>query len=271
MVKKLIKHEFIYYIRTLAIFLPLVLLIGVMARVIQFFDSDTFVYSIVSGSSLLMLYVASMACILLTTVLSVVRFYRNMYTSEGYLSFTLPVTNSQHLFVKLFASVIFFGLSIITVVISAAIAFSGEALQEAVKAFKYMMDTAILNHIEPIHKAFFGVEVFILFLLSAISTPLLYYTCITIGQTARKNRILSAVGVYFLFYIATQIISTVITVVVMIAGEMGILDGVFEFADYHTYAFMHILFISSIIISAAFATLMFIVNVRIMSKKLNLE
>ena len=38
MVKKLLKHEFIYYFRTFSLFLPIVLIIGVMARVFRALD-----------------------------------------------------------------------------------------------------------------------------------------------------------------------------------------------------------------------------------------
>ena len=41
MVKKLIKHEFIYYLRTLAIFLPVMLAMGLSTLIVQLFKNDT--------------------------------------------------------------------------------------------------------------------------------------------------------------------------------------------------------------------------------------
>ena len=271
MVKKLIKHEFIYYARTLSIFLPLVLVIGVMARVIQFFESESFIYAFVSGSSLFMLYVAVMACMILTTVLSIVRVYKNMYTSEGYLSFTLPVTNAQHIFVKVLVSVVCSFVSLLTVIVSAMIAFSGVTMKEILNVFKYLIVHELFEKIDSIHLVFFIIEFAIMVLISAISAPLMYYTCITIGQTARKNRILSAVGVYFIYYMATQVISTVFTVVWMIAVEMGALDGLLKFAEAHPYTVAHTAFIVSIVVNAAIATALYFVTLRIMNRKLNLE
>jgi len=41
-------------------------------------------------------------------------------------------------------------------------------------------------------------------LLSVISSYLLYYCFIAIGQTAKKNRILLSVGCYFIYSAATH-------------------------------------------------------------------
>ena len=96
MVKKLLKHEFIYYFRTFALFLPIVLVIAAMTRVFRLFEnSDSVIASIAVGSSALMLFVACWALLVLSVIVAVVRFYKNMYSAEGYLTFTLPVKHSE--------------------------------------------------------------------------------------------------------------------------------------------------------------------------------
>ena len=70
-----------------------------------------------------------------------------------------------------------------------------------------------------------------------------YYTCISIGQTFRKNRILAAVGVYFVFYILAQVVSTVATITFTILGELGVLDTMIEnlgkLVEAHPLACLH--------------------------------
>ena len=43
----------------------------------------------------------------LSVVVVVVRFYQNLISDEGYLSFTLPVTAAQHIAAKLAAGILF--------------------------------------------------------------------------------------------------------------------------------------------------------------------
>ena len=97
MVKKLLKQEYKYYIRTLIFILPAVLLLGISVRILQFFETDHYVYWLLFGGAFLIFTVGSCAALIATEVLAVVRFYKNMYSSEGYLTFTLPVSTHQHL------------------------------------------------------------------------------------------------------------------------------------------------------------------------------
>ena len=106
MVKKLLKQEYKYYIRTFIFILPAILLLGLSVRVIQFFEVNHFLYYLAFGGLLVMFFGGSAAVIIAAEVLAIVRFYKNMYSTEGYLTFTLPVTNHQHLISKLIAHVI---------------------------------------------------------------------------------------------------------------------------------------------------------------------
>jgi len=107
MVKKLLKHEFIYYIRTFILFIPIVLVLAAMTRVFWFFnDYDNIADDIAFTSSVALLIVVCAALLILSTVICIVRFYKNMFTSEGYLTFTLPITNAEHIFVKLFVGMV---------------------------------------------------------------------------------------------------------------------------------------------------------------------
>ena len=106
MVKKLFKHEFVYYLRSLLIYLPVVLVIGGLSRLMVCFESESGIYSLLLGSTLLMLYFGTLACVIITFILSIVRFYKNMFSAEGYLTLTLPVSKTTHLFVKLTTAVL---------------------------------------------------------------------------------------------------------------------------------------------------------------------
>ena len=270
MVKKLIKHEFIYYLRTVGIFLPIILAIGAMTRVFRFFDNGNIINTIALASSVTLLVIACMALLMISTVFGIVRFYKNMYSSEGYLTFTLPVTNTEHLLVKLLMAMVCQAVCVLTVIAAASIALSGKLFGDVLKFIVNLIDKALVV-CGTANLIGFIVEMILLLVLGAVSNMLLYYACITIGQTAKKNRIFAAVGVYFIYYIATQIISTVFTMIFTVLGMTGALDGAMVWIEKSPIAAVHIALCVVIVISAAITAVFWLVTQNIMSKKLNLE
>lgn len=271
MVKKLFKHEFIYYFRTFALFLPIVLVIGVMARVFRLFENfDSALVDIAIISSAFMLVVSCFALLMLSVVVAVERFYKNMYSAEGYLTFTLPVNNAQHIFVKLLTAICCQAICLLTVILAVMIAISGEPLKE----FLLMLTAGISEFYEDVGAVSFIAFIFdiiVIALLSVAGNMLLYYACITVGQTAKKNRILMAVGAYFIYYVATQVISTVIVMIFTVLGMSGAFDGLIMWLDDHMILTMHLTMGVSIVIYAAMAVAFWFVTQSIMTKKLNLE
>ncbi len=270
MVKKLLKHEFIYYFRTFGVLLPIVLAVGAVTRVFMLLDNGSIISSLAFASSALMLAVACVALVTLSYVVSVVRFYKNMYSAEGYLTFTLPVTNAQHIFVKLLASFVCEVICIATVVAAVAIALSGEPLAvlirglgNALSDFFYLYGTA--NSIA------FIVETVVLLVISAVSGTLLYYACITVGQMAKKNRILMAFGAYFVYYVATQMLSTAFVIIILILETSGALDAIGAWLSANSVVAIHIYLCGAAVISTAIGAAYWFVTHRIMTKKLNLE
>ncbi len=269
MVKKLIKYEFIYYIRQLAIFLPIMLVIGIVTRIVGLIDNDSTLTDMAVASSYLMLFMGAFALCLYPTLQGINRFHKNMYSAEGYLTFTLPVTNAQHIFVKLLASVTASLACFFTVALSVLI-----AVPSAVSRFFNELGEllgAIADSAGAVNLSFYIVELLILAILSLASAPLLYYTCITIGQTAKKNRTLMAFGVYFIFYIISQVLGTAALMIITLLGESGALRGIVIFIENNAAAFFHILFWVLILISFAWAALCYFLNLYFMNRKLNLE
>lgn len=267
MVKKLIKHEFIYYIRTLAIFLPILLVFGIMTRILQIFENPSSHYLIVFVSSMIMLYISSFVCLFFTFILSIVRFYKNLYTSEGYLTYTLPISNSQHIFVKLIVSVSCYVISIFTVIITWVIAGSG--FEDIWNSLGSLISGLYTNY-NGFHITLYIIEIIICLLVALIYSHLLFYTCITIGQTAKKNRILVAVGAYFAYYMITQILGTIFLIFITLFN-FDIFIYISDFILSYPYASLHILFLGIILIYGGLGTLFYYITLKIMNKKLNLE
>jgi hypothetical protein len=251
-------------------FLPIVLAIGAVTRIFRLFYSENVISQIAIGSSSLMLVLACAALMFLSTVISVVRFYKNMYSAEGYLTFTLPVTNEQHIFVKLTTALACHAICTITVIIAACIALSGQLLVDVFDVILKLLKSAgaIFGTFNTV---IFAIELALMLILSVAQTLLLYYTCITVGQTAKKNRIIMAVAAYFVYYAATQAIATVFMIIFTVLGISGVFDGIEIWLESNIILATHIYFAFALLISAALAAVFWFVTKKIMTKKLNLE
>lgn len=274
MVKKLFKHEFKAWFRVLGIIMGIVLAMAIMCHVIQLVDSDDISYNILAASSIGMSVIAMVVCMAAPTVFGVTRFYQNLFTGEGYLSFTLPVSTADHLHVKLVTAVAFSLLSTLVAAVTSMLIFSGNIFDEFWDLFIYVWEEEVIFDIPaelPGHVIFYLIEMLLLMFSGVIGTYLLYYACICIGQTFRKNRILGAVGVYFAYGMLTQMLGTIFSIGLVLLEDTALMDSYYSFLENHTYAASHISLCSSIVWNLIQAAVFYVICRKIMSSKLNLE
>ncbi len=269
MVKKLFKYEIISYLRTLLPVNIILFAIAVMTRVILFFENDGVAYGIIFGSSVFAFVVGIIACIFMTFVVSIVRFHKNLFTSEGYLSFTLPVTSAQHIWVKLGTALIFQIFAAITVILSLIVLASGEPLVEIFKAIGFLLKLCWKEFGG--HIVLYIIEFILLLIISVSYEYLLWYACISLGQRSRKNRVFMAIVWYFVYYMITQAVSTVFVIIMAVLDATGKIDPIMNWIFEHLLASLHIGFIGGSVIMAAIAAVFFLVSKNTMKNKLNLE
>lgn len=269
MVRKLFKHEFAALGRVLLPTCAVLPAIAACVRLLLFFETDTLLFNILFTSTVTALVVACVVVMVLTSAMVVVRFYRNLFTSEGYLSFTLPVTPTQHLWVKLLSALLFELIALVAVLLAAVIATEGELLVEIFRAAAYYVEL-ILHGAIGAH--FWGYLAEVLVLLPVLWTVqlLTLYACMTVGQLAKKNRILLAVGVYFAYTSIMQTLSSTVTFILPILGE-EFWEPIASFIGAHPHASAHMALIGAIVFSAAFGVLLFFICRHILNRRLNLE
>ncbi len=266
MVKKLLKHEIVYYIRTLLLFWPWVLLTGIMARLVNHFYDDSTVMRIALASSTILLVLSVFALMLYSFFAGVVRFYKNLYSSEGYLTFSLPVTNLQHIFVKLLSSVAVLLVSGLVVLVTLSIAYSWEP-------FRVIWHTLeeLFRLFPPVHLIFYLLEITGLLLVGMISVPLLFYACISVGQLAKKNRILLAIGAYYIHDVILRILGTVLVILLSVLAQAEFVQTLLRWFLENLDLGIHLLLLGSLLIVSGFAAVYFFITYYIMNRKLNLE
>ena len=269
MVKKLFKHEWLAYMRILPIVWGILLGVAVLGRLVQVFEYDSVPYHIINGSSIFMYVVAVLGSLVFPLIFGVLRFYKNLFSGEGYLSFTLPVTPFQHVWVKLITAVLVSVCSVLVALASLVVITAGDVLVEIIKAAEYLIKIWLQTEYT-LHIVLYAVEFLLLLLVSCFWQFLLFYTCIAIGQTFKKNRVLGAVGVYAIYYAICQVISTILTAVVSMAS-FELFTAIEQFIVDHPVGFIHGVLCGTTVFTVLLALLYFVITYNTIRKKLNLE
>ncbi len=177
----------------------------------------------------LFLYLAAVGFVLLY------RFYKNKFTDEGYLTFTLPVKPTA-IFWSSVVNILLWGLisGLVTVAVLAMVLLLGTGTDS-------LVNTDILQLteiIKPIISLIGGSQIFetprgIIFLVEAVLQALLtpIYSlfvalcCITVGAViAKKHKILAAFGIYYGVSMVVGIITSVLSFIptVMMSGTVDV-------------------------------------------------
>lgn len=268
MVKKLIKHEMLAFARPMLPILVILFGIAALTRGIQLFENDSVAYNIIIGSSVLALAATIGVCLVMTVVIGVTRFYRNLFTREGYLSFTLPVTPAQHIFAKVLVAVLFSAIVLAAIFLAFAVATAGELFEEIMRTAGYLIRHTLFEKCG-VHAGFYIAEGLLLLLVAGISQYLLYDTCIAVGQLARKNRVLAAFGAYFGYYIICQMLETVLMIVV--TSGLYFVDSIGVWIEAHVLTTVHIALCTALVWYTVMSLVYFLITHTIIRKKLNLE
>lgn len=219
------------------------------------------------------------AFITVTYILVYVRYYKNFFSDEGYLTFTLPVTRAKLLLSKLlnamnweFACMIVMGAGLVIIL----------ALIPCDETYSSMLTFIISEAKNLISEAFneIGIwfPVYILLICIAIvfisaANQLFIYLCITIAAViAKKHKVLAAVGIVY----GTNIVLSFIFQIFSI-GWLFIADAAAtafpslpEMNEPESYIFVFCLLLLVCVIAALVAVTMGFITLSNLERKLNL-
>ncbi|MCL1808903.1 MAG: hypothetical protein FWG42_03930 [Clostridiales bacterium] len=203
MLGKLLKYEIQ---ATSRVFLPLYL--GLLAVAVAASFTLQSNLDVLKGIIMFLLVMLYGALIVVTVVLLIQRFYRNLLKDEGYLMFTLPVHQATLVASKLVTACLWSILS--TIVGAASGMIAGRSLIDIngiADAISQAVEFLAENSISPllVLLAFsVGAAQFVQFVLQV-------YLSLAIGQlpSLSKHRVLSSIAVFIVASIAVQIIFTV--------------------------------------------------------------
>ncbi|AFM00420.1 MULTISPECIES: hypothetical protein [Desulfitobacterium] len=202
----------------------------------------------------------------MTLIMTLQRFYKNLLSEEGYLMFTLPVKPWQHIVCKmtisLFWLVLSFFVAILSIVLIAFKPGDWEHIMREImnlgKVLDYFGSSVYLYSLE-------GILGIIIVLTSAV---LILYASIAVGHLFTQHRILASFAAFIGLNTITQIISMGITYVVGYNfHNLQVTSENFLTMQSELHLFIVYLLIESALITAAY----FAITNHILKKRLNLE
>ena len=288
MLKKLLKNEFKATSRVyVAIYLVFTALMTVERLSLFAFGNAQAADGFLETLSMLLMGIVSSLTVLGVIALCVTpmiygiyRFYKNMLSDEGYLSFTLPVTVSQHLWSKVIVSCVWTAASVLFGLLVGGLFLASLNWHEAVELLSLtghtfgliLRDTGIW---------FFLTALLLLFtaLLQLAVSFLTYFSAMSIGQCANKHKFLVSVAVYVGFNIAASVIMEFLSMAVLFLSRGGFLKAIFAFLNrflfvrnpsVQTCQAMCLLFLSVSVWICLIGLVHFFVSKYFLTKKLNL-
>lgn len=189
---------------------------------------------------LLALYALSLAAFGIATLLFFyIRFYRNLFSAEGYFMHTLPVTPMQLLHSKLIVGYAWTVLNSVLTTLSifallASIFFHYAQIRGVESLFQLLYGTSNAalpgkNFLDPFYGRFgysvgqFFSQFLLLHLVSGFASLLTGYASILLGQLVEKYKRMASVGFYIVLYVINQIVCSIMIMVPAMQSLSG--DG----------------------------------------------
>lgn len=269
MLGKLLKHEFKATGRHFLLMYAAFAIITIFNKICLEITSSNRFWSIFENL-LAVVYILTCAVIfIMTTVLIITRFYKNLTSDEGYLMFTLPVTAKQHIISKGLVAYIWSILSFVIFLLSVLLLAAGHGLGEVFTNINDFIDQAF---------SYCGSQLWQLIIIYSISiiisgfyNILQYYMAISIGQLVNKHRVLASFGAYFGINFVIQNIMSFGLVFLNLFEPDFPMDGTTDMFISFFLKYMNTVGIISLIVSIVLGIAFFFATDYILSKKLNLE
>jgi hypothetical protein len=258
MLGKLMKYEFR---ATGRVFLPLfgaLLVVSIISRILI---SLRFQAPSVIGIALSVILIV--AVFVITLIITLQRFYKNLLTNEGYLMFTLPVSTDRLIWSKLIVASVWNILSIVIVFIAIGImAITEFNLADALRCFSELLDSV---GIYGGTLAAFIVEFIVLCLTSLLSGILTFYACMSVSLLMNKHRVLFSFVAFLVFNTVGQILLGI--------GAAAVLATKLPetFMSWDLFTQIHVGQLSMIALNVVVGVVFYILSRYMLKNKLNLE
>jgi len=262
MLAKLLKYEFKATSRT---FIPLyivLLVFAVINRIITpekiLISSNSFIIKDILAVVGITLYIGLiLAVVVVTLIIMIQRFYKNLLGNEGYLMFTLPVQSWKLIASKVITSLTWSVLSFFITITSLVIVIGPKNIVSGIR-----------DMLAFIQKSMGGAGFVILpiyGLLAVVSSILTVFTAIALGQLFSRHRVIASFGMYCAIYAVYQLLMLLYMLLVGNNIAPTFLKGTPSIWDLNLFSLLFILF------ECVRISINFVITNKILKNKLNLE
>lgn len=291
MLRKLLKYDFrsIWRIWWIAAASALVCsFLGAFALRFLLSTTDTSTESIseieilltfMSGMIMFVSVLAILATVFISGLLTYWRFYKHFFSDEGYLTFTLPVSRKELLLSKTLNAMIWMVMQAVLIILCLFVFFLFSPPAEQGHFFNPVVFRSIGATFVLWSESVGGAGWLVTYILAGLlilAAALVFYTslihfCITGGSVlAKKNKILAAIGVYYLgnmvLSFAFNFVISIVTV--LMSGRFEILLEALTPGAQHFAVLLLLLMVATLV--AALASVMYCLTLGNLERKLNL-
>lgn len=261
MLRRLLKYELQATART---FLPLYLILFLMAVVNKIFLSiNSYEFSIPAGIAMTAYVSFIVAIFVITLVVTIQRFYKNLLTDEGYLMFTLPASVDSLIISKLLVAALWNVLCLVLSMLSVfVLATDPESFYHMIKEFTTLWGELLRLNISLYAITF---EAIVLMILSLFASVLNLYAAIGIGHLVTKHRVAGSLGAFFGMSLIQQIL---FTTGVSIADKSGFLN---QLDSWNPADIVQLVLVGCIAVVVVLSVIFYFTTRYILKNKLNLE
>ncbi len=263
MLRKLLKYELKATGRTL---LPLYIALVIFAIINRFILGSSPTIETPAAISMIVYISVLIGTLVMTLIVMIQRFNKNLLSDEGYLMFTLPTTPWKHIVSKLLVSLMW-TIAGGVIAFSSILILAADEIDLAV-LFEMIGDVLRLFTESPagLSSFFIVLELLLLGFISLASGVLIIYASIAIGHLTSKHRVLVSLGAYIGLFTLSQILAALL-------GSIPVLsymtDNVPDFPS--ALPQLHLVLWTLILFIAFLSALYFAITNTILNKRLNLE
>ncbi len=237
-------------------------------------DKVSLTYEVLSTLAVLALIITIVgmsAFSLLSMILCAIRYYKNLFTDEGYLTFTLPVKRVHLLNSKLITTLIIQTMAgwllIVDILLMLIIGFAEEVftttfLQEISDFFSTLIREG------GVYLWIYLAELSVLSVLSSLFSILLLYACITFASIiTRKAKVIAAIGIY---YGVSGVVAFTVELLALF-GIPGLAEWLLAASIEQTNLIVALALLATVLLMAMFCGLLYLLQYWMLDRKLNLS
>ncbi len=260
MLSKLLKYDFRSLSKILVPVYFVGLLLAIITRIANMLAKEFSIFSVPSGFISAIFIIVLIAIPIVTFIFTILRFYQNLIKDEGYLMHTLPVSKNHLILSKAISSTTFIFLSFLFTILSLFIGVYG--LWFDAKIFSLLAD--LFQQVDTL----FLILILISLFIGVVYNQVMIYASIALGQK-HNNKVMYSIVYGIVLYNVTQIVSSLLLLPWMLldSNYQKYISGtnIIDFGLINGFMFF------ALVLSILFTIGYYILTVKVLNKKLNLE